>query len=77
MGKLRATIEADEVVAEYLEIYNNLFALLISRRICWSNPVIGNRTVGKDSRLEVCSFASTAVKPETCGEFHTRSLNQD
>jgi len=48
MGKLRATIEADEVLAEYLEIYNNLFALLVPRCICWSNPVIGNRTVGKD-----------------------------
>jgi hypothetical protein len=42
MWELRPTVEPNEVMAENLEVHNDFFALLISRGICWGNPVISN-----------------------------------
>ena len=77
MRELWSTIEADEVLAEDLEVHNYFIALLIAWCICRRDPVIGDFTAGEDAGVEVGCFASTAVEPEACSEFHQRRVIQE
>lgn len=77
MGELRTTVETDKWAAEYREVNENFGTLFIAWGFRWGNPVIGERTVGEDACVEVCSFAGTSIEPEACCEIHASSLKED
>jgi hypothetical protein len=64
MRELWATIQADKRTAKHGEVNDDLFALLISGRISWRNPIICDRAIGEDACVEICRFTSATVEPK-------------
>jgi hypothetical protein len=64
MWELWSTVKANEWLPKDREVNDDLFTLLFSRGICGCNPIIRNRTIGKNTCVKVGGFSSMAVKPK-------------